>query len=373
MKIADCTVFRHKECEISAEKWTQFTRWKQTEEWLTDETFRNHWHSFDCLHYNPQDGLVYAGLTATNGDFFYAFDPRSGTFESLAFPTEGDRYAHKIHFGLAQDSHGCYYGAVATLSDVDAWPHAPGGQIFRFDPRGRTFTLLGIPLPHDYIQGIVLDEQRGRLYGNTFPGRCLFCYELASGQTRILTHFGATLSEAILMDPAGGIWHNYHLAQWAQRTPLLRYDPGADRIDFLNLDLPNTRQNGSSTIDSALCTADGALYIGGTDGALSRLHPGGPAVEYLGKPLPGIRMKGLLEGPQGLILGVGGSQYNTFLFTYDRSRGAFDVLGPVQDSRDGTRAWIVHDLCLVDEHTLIAAETDNPQRASCLFRITLTA
>lgn len=372
MKIKQCTAYNHKNCEISQEKWASFTRRMQSEDWLVDDTLVNDWHSFDCLHYNKNDGLVYAGLTAMNGDFFYTFNPENGHFKSLKFPNTGDRYAHKIHFGLQQDSAGIFYGGVATLSDVDIWPNAQGGQLFRYNPSNKKYQLLGIPIPNDYIQGIVLDECRNRIYGNTFPGRNLFCFDMETGKTRILTNFGATLSEAVIMDTSGGIWHNYHLAQWANRTPLLRYSPETDSIEFLNLDLPDAQNLGRSTINSYVRTEDQNVYIGGIDGSLSILLPDVPSITYLGRPAPGKRIKGLAEAPNGLILGVAGSEYNTVLFSYHRDKNSFDILGPVQDSRNGKRAWLVHDLCMVDETTLVAAETDNPHRASSLFVLRLS-
>ena len=38
-RIARITAHRLKECEISAEKWAHFTKWKTSEEWIDDETF----------------------------------------------------------------------------------------------------------------------------------------------------------------------------------------------------------------------------------------------------------------------------------------------------------------------------------------------
>jgi hypothetical protein len=371
LKISQCTACHLAECDISTDKWNLFTKWKQAEDWLADATFREHWKSFDCLCYNPGDGLVYAGLTATNGDFFYTFDSRSKIFESLCFPTQGDRYVHKIHAGLTLNKQGQLLGAVATLSDVDTWPHARGGEIFRFDPRSRMYTSLGIPFPHDYIKGITLDERRSMLYGNKFPGRVFFRFDLETGVAHPLTLFGVTLSEKILQDAQGCIWHNYHLASWANRTPLFRYRPDLEIIDFLNLDLPSAFGDGCSTIDSCLVTQDGEIYIGGSDGSLSRLDPEKLAIHYLGKPVASPRMKGLLESPEGLIYGAAGNRYDTHIFSYDLASSRFEILGAVQDNQGGTRCWIMHDLCLVDHRTIVAAETDNPQRASCLFVILL--
>lgn len=373
MKIAHITAFHLKEAEISPEKWAHFTRWEQTNGWLNDETLREKWISFDCLLYLPQNKLVYVGLTALNGDIFYTFDPHTGEFISLDYPAGGDRYAHKIHKSLQLAPDGFIYGAVATLGDVDIWPFARGGEIFRFNPQVRQFEPVCIPIAHDYIQGIILDKARHILYGDTFPGRKLFRYDLVTGEIRELAMFGNVSTEQLFLDAQGGLWHHYELAQWAGRFPLLRYDPDRDLIEYLNLDLPDIASTGpkASFVDSALMTRDERLYLGTASGALILLNTQKRKLEYLGKPLPGPRLKGLLEMPNGLILGAGGSKYETFLFSYDPATRAFQNLGLIQDTRDGTRCWLAHDACLIDPQTLVIAETDNPQRASCLYRITL--
>jgi streptogramin lyase len=371
LEISSCYACHLSECEISRDRWNLYTKWKQTEDWLADKTFHERWKSFDCLCYNPNDRLVYAGLTATNGDFFYTFDPFTKTFQSLHFPVQGDRYAHKIHAGLTMDHHNRLWGAIATLSDVDIWPHAPGGKIFHFDPQTKNYSFFSIPFPHDYIQGIVVDETRGVVYGNTFPGRMLFKLNVSSGEVHPITMYGATLSEKILKDAGGCIWHNYHLAQWANRTPLFRYHPDSDRIEFLNIDLPNVLGTGTSIIDSCLVTRDGDIYLGGSDGSLSRLDPQVPAIHHLGKPISSPRMKGLLESSDGLIYAAVGNQYDTYLCTFNKTSSKFDIIGEVKDTQDGTRSWMTHDLCLIDDNVLVAAETDNPHRSSCLYVIYL--
>jgi streptogramin lyase len=374
MRISRVSAHRLKECQISAEKWNHFTTSALTEDWMRDETFREKWISPTSLLYHPRDGLVYVGLTALNGDIFYAFDPKSGAWESLRYPAHQDRYATKIHQSLQMDDDGRIYGAVATLSDVDIWPFAPGGQLFRFDPKTRTYEFLGIPIPHDYIQGIILDRRRGILYGDTFPGRKLFRYDIVSGKARELTMLGGVSTEHLALDSDGGVWHHYELAQWSGRCPLLRYDPDSDQVKSFNLDLPDlgaTATRGSSQMDTALTTGDGTLYMGTASGALVRLDHRGPQVTYLGKPLPAPRLKGLLEGPDGILYGVGGAKYDTRLFTYDRTTGLFRDLGPIMDSQDGTRCWLAHDLCMVNDKTLIVAECDNHERASFVYKVTL--
>ena len=75
MKIKRISTHRLRECEISMEKWTHFTKWKASEEWIEDEVFGKKWISPTCVCYNPTDGLVYVGLTALDRDIFYTFDP----------------------------------------------------------------------------------------------------------------------------------------------------------------------------------------------------------------------------------------------------------------------------------------------------------
>lgn len=374
-KVAHLTAHPLRDCRISAEKWNHFAARALTEDWLRDDDFRERWTSPTCLLFNPADGLVYVGLTALNGDIFYAFDPRTDTWESLRYPTGGDRYASKIHVALHLGADGWIYSAVATLADVDLWPRPPGGPLFRFDPRTRAYDFLGVPLPHDYIQGILLDEQRGIIYGNTFPGRRLFRFDLGTRQARELAFLGNVSTEHLALDAAGGLWHHYELAQWAGRYPLLRYDPDQDRIAYLNLDLPDllAGNRAGGQIDTALTTRDGRLYLGAASGALFELEHRGPRLVYLGKPFPAPRLKGLLEAPDGLLYGVAGARYDTHFFAYDRVGGQFLDLGPLVDTRTGARCWLAHDLCQVDARTFLVAECDNHERASYLFKIQLEA
>ena len=375
MPIAAVSAHPLKQCEITAEKWGKFASQASTDDWLHDDVFREQWVSPTCLLYNQSDGLVYVGLTALNGDIFYTFDPHTNDWESLQFPTGGDRYASKIHASLQSGDDGCIYGAVATLADVDMWPRPPGGPLFRLDPRTRKYEFLGIPLPHDYIQSVIIDHRRGILYGTSFPGRRLFRYDFATGQARELAMLGTVSTEHMALDADGGLWHHYELAQWAGRCPLLRYDPEQDRVDFLNFDLPDlsTGNRASGQMDTALTTRDGSLYLGTAAGALLLLDPHGPQVTYLGKPYAAPRLKGLLEGTDGRIFGVAGAKYDTHFFAFDRDTRQFTDLGPIVDSQTGVRCWLAHDLCQVSPRIFCVAECDNHERASFLFKITLAA
>jgi hypothetical protein len=373
-RIARVAAHRLQECEITGGRWALFTKWKTSEEWIDDETFGKKWVSPTCVLHNPNDGLVYVGMTSLGGDVFYAFDPRTDRWESLHYPGDRDRYGSKIHQCLELDAEGRIYGGIATLGDVDIWPRAPGGALFRFDPRTREYEFLCIPIAHDYIQATVMDRKRGILYGDTFPGRKLFRYDIATNRARELTMLGNIAMENLAMDADGGVWHTYEMFQWAGRYPLLRYDPDRDEIDFLNVDLPDIGQGvrrAANQIDSSLLTKDGRLYIGTSAGVLAQVDRRGPKITYLGKPLAAPRLKGLIEGEDGLIYGACGAEYDTHVFTYDPASRVFTDLGSIVDSRDGTRCWLAHHMCRVDARTFIVAECDNHARASFLFKVEL--
>ena len=130
------------------------------------------------------------------------------------------------------DDEGRVYAGVATLGDADIWPKATGGPIFRYDPRSGEYEFLCIPIEHDYVQGFVMDRRRGIIYGDTFPGRKMFRYDIGSDSARVLTMLGDVSTEHLALDADGGAWHTYELMQWAGRYPLLRYDPDRDEIEL---------------------------------------------------------------------------------------------------------------------------------------------
>ncbi len=77
---------------------------------------------------------------------------------------------------LFKGKDGCLYAAIALLHDVDRFYEAPGSSIVRLDPRSGSLTKLGIPLPHVYIQSLVIDTQRAMLYGLCFAPEFLVSF-----------------------------------------------------------------------------------------------------------------------------------------------------------------------------------------------------
>ena len=75
-----------------------------------------------------------------------------------------NEYDAKFHRSLERGADGCIYGATALLHDVDRFFDAPGGGIFRYDPRTGELTRIATPVPHTYIQSIAIDRERELIY-----------------------------------------------------------------------------------------------------------------------------------------------------------------------------------------------------------------
>jgi len=362
-----------RDCTITPERWASLARWDFLTDWQAEADLYHDWIGPTCLLYHPGDGLIYVGLTALDGDVLYAFDPQTTSWESCGYPASQDTFATKLHKSLILDDDGVIWGAMATLYDPNHWPDAPGGQIFSFDPRTREYRFFGVAQEHDYIQGIVMDKKRGIIYGDTWPNRVFFRFDIASGEYRILTSYGPPLTEQMVIDDDGGVWHTWDFFQWSRRYALFRYDPDLDKVEFLKDELPNLGDTPKTQqIDTAVNGGDGYLYFGTMAGAVVRIQPRERQIEYLGKPLVQSRCKGLIPTSDGLLYGAGGSDYNTHVFSYDRNERRSQYLGALEDAA-GTRCWLVHDMERSDDGRLWIAECDVPARAGYLWEVKLNA
>ena len=135
-----------------------------------------------------------------------------------------------------------------------------------------------------------MDKARGVIYGDTFPGRKMFRYDIESGEVRELDDAGRRVHRA----PGAGcgrgrVAHVRVDAVGGTVPAFCATIPDRDEIDFTNVDLPDVmpEKKGSNQIDTALLTRDGALYIGTAAGALAQVDHRGPevSVTYLGQAL----------------------------------------------------------------------------------------
>ncbi len=328
--------------------------------------------SFTSLIYLPERGRVLCGLTAFDGDLMYEFDPSDSTFHSLHYERIGEPFEIKIHRSLVPWQDGRVLGATACLHQEDQREEAPGGKIFALDPATGTYEVIGIPVPHDYIQTITLDPQRQLLYGHTYPIFDWFVFDLTTRQVRRKAYLGS-IPHIIALADDGGYW-----ATWNNRHHhLFHYDPDADTITWHRECLPHTKEScslmypGAGPIDSMVNGGDGYLYIGEANGALDRLDPRTGKAESMGRPVPGeTRIAALELGPDGRLWGVAGFRGRCHLFACDRESGAFEVYGHIATA-SGEALFIGHDICFASRESVFIGETDTADRAGYLWEVDL--
>lgn len=331
------------------------------------EEYKRDYFAFTCLRLSPLGGELYCGVTNFGGDILHAFDLKKKAFRSLGFPSLGDPYAIKIHRALEVGRDGTVYGATACLHDESFRLQAPGGMVFRFTPGEDRIEKLVTPCPPEYIQTITLDDERGIVYGFTYPVFKFFVYRLATGEVEDHDYIGS-ITHISAVDDAGRFWGTWHHRQ----HNLFWYDPEERRIHWTRNRLPGAEKDagrmypGAGPVDVMINGGDGYIYVGSVGGRLYRLNPDTAEAEYLGQPSPAERMPGLAVWRDGLLLGVSGDNETTNVFVYDREKHSFRNLGPIV-AEDGLPIFRVHDLAVVGENTLYIAETDVPGRSGYLW------
>lgn len=369
-------VLREMDDNASCRLLHKFTTYEQ---FLKHDDIRRNGIGFTALLYNTNDGLVYCGLTSYETDILYTFNPKTKEFRSLGFPdTDGvELYDVKVHRSLCLDDDGMIYGATAGLHGVPQYHKAPGGKVFRYDPGKDKIEILAIPMPHEYIQTIVLDSKRKIIYGiGPEPAAHMFRYDIKKNKTKDL---GLVFQGAHrpCVDRDGNFWASYQdkLPATNPGHRLVKYDTDKDELHYGPWP-DSCNMIAKEAIDDMVLGPDGMIYIGTElNGELLRLNPGTNEMEYLGKPFHNPRMD-VKFGTNGLVyLAVGqGDLYeggytgrSAGLFTYDIGTGRFDFLGYIFDEQRKEGAVMVHDITVVDEKTVYVAESDNLVRTPYLW------
>lgn len=350
------------------------------DQWQATDPF-NKFVSFVSLLYHPMDKQVYCGLTSWRGDILYAFNPETKEFQDLNFQSIADRFDTKIHRSLELDDNGVIVGAVAGLHSFAEHPEAKGGKLFTYDPAMRTYDVLGIPSPYDYIQSIALDRKRKIIYGNGYPLNTQFGFDMTTRKPFAMKWIGG---HKLRCDDEGNLW--------GQSTIPMRWPGINDEAEQIAAAVFNVQTNspklykytpdqGYTVYDSYLYPIggsnpafanlidghDGFMYVGGSNGALYRVDKETGDCDFLAMASPGGRLEGIAIGPDGKLYLGGGTFYCTRLSVYDRATGKLTDLGPIHDPVRDETCIIVHALCMTEDGTIYIGETDNCERSGFLW------
>jgi len=324
---------------------------------------------FTCFLYNPNDKQLYCGVTAFDGEIFWRFDPVNKTWTSLDYAKIHEQFEVKIHRSLELASDGMIYGATACLYGLKDRLKAPGGSIFRLNPKTGGYEKLAIPIKYDYIQTITLDEKRQLIYGFTYPVFNFFVYHIDTGEVEDYDYIGS-ITHISAIDDDGCFWGTW---DWVNHN-LFKYNPDTREITYFDHGTPGSKQEanimypGAGPVDIMINGGDGYIYIGTTGGSLCRLDPKTAEVTYLAHPAATRRLPGLIVWDDDLLIGAGGDEEGGFVFSYSRKTNAVTRLGSIVDSETGKKLYRVHDIVrIADTNTVYVAETDVPNRSGYLW------
>ena len=353
------------------------------DDFLRNDDWRRGFISFDSLLWDPERDRVHAGITSFDHEVAKAFDRRTRTFLDTGFGAVVDRWDAKFHRSFVRrKKDGCFYAATALLHCVDHYLDAPGGGIFRHDPETGEWTKLCTPVPHAYIQNLVLDEERDLLYAMTYAPEYLLRYHLETGEVENLGLSGSGIAgmaqgENCVLDGDGTLWGTWSITRaWshdvgANANRLFRVRPGAERIEFLQAGLPRTDGAfGFTKPEGFFHFGDGWVYASGANGSLFRIDPETGDARFLFTPVADrrSRLASLAPGSDGAAYGVTGRDGRCELLRFDYRRTRFEILGPVADET-GEPCWQIHDVVLTGDGTLYAGENDVPHRSGYLWEI----
>ena len=201
---------------------------------------------------------------------------------------------------------------------------------------------LGAPVPAEGIQA--MEYSPVLIYGVTRPNGQLFTYDIRASKFAVHgkvaeqdipgEHFekGKNIGRAIAVDGGAGFTSG-------EDGALFRFWPGGPTR--LPVSVPAVPGREPYTrVDAWAKGPCGQLYGGTSDGYLFRFHPEKMTVENLGKPLNQYRIRGLVFSRNGKLYGVGGDDDEMArLFSYDPSRGVYEILGIIDVNRRPFYSW----------------------------------
>jgi hypothetical protein len=390
----------------------RLTGWKEKIEgrWsyrdlCADPSWFKGWISFDTVVWNPHDRQIYCGLNSMDGDLLYRFNPATEQFEGMNTQKWADEFDVKIHRTLLLNPlDQSLYFATSLLHELDQQHAAKGGKLVRFDPRTRSYHLIGVPMPHLYIQSIAADWARGLIYGFTYPAEAFFKTDLATGASKLLAYItNATMfvqPHNGVVDKDGWLWGTYaETRAWDEtvgRVPvrLFKYHPDGDRFVWFKHGLsrredktqlladPPQPPGASSAMgetrhkqDYCFCDSmayDGERYVyaGTTAGVLCRIDAQTGSVEKIATVTATGRLPALIV-KNGVLYGAGGMKGCTQLIRWDMRADHMDGYTNLHDPQIGDCPARIHDIAVDDDQRIYLAENDNHERSSFLWSVRL--
>jgi hypothetical protein len=316
------------------------------------------------------NGAVYGATSGKRSHLFVLF-PVHGYVKPLGFL----KGVTTVHRSLV----------VSKSGDVYVGAGDKDGHLFRYatarDERGPIrvdvpcdLTDLGAPVPGEGVYSLAIDRERDVIYGLSQPNGQFFSYSIAD--TKFTLHGKVAerdipgekfeqgqknIGRAIALDSEGNAFTS------GEDGVMFRFDREKQQLEKISATAPTVLgrepYNGVDAFARDVC---GILYGGTSDGYLFRLDPKALTMENLGKPLNQCRIRGLVFSKNGKLYGVGGDDDEMArLFSYDPSRGAYEMLGMVGVNRRPYYAWqayVIDALAIGPDDTVYLGQSERKSK-----------
>lgn len=203
------------------------------------------------------DGCIYAGvcgeLTGGLSVFIVRYDPDRDEVEyllevspALGEPVDSGRVPHsKLHYGLIPGSDGKLY--CSTHCSGPPWGHRiwrpwntwddpermfVGLPIFTFEPKTEELVNFGIMSPNEGTRAMALAENRGLLYGLTWPRDHFYVYDLKKHEYKDKGRIGDENAQTLWVDTKGNGYTVDDLGY------IVKYIADEDRLVHLSVRVP---------------------------------------------------------------------------------------------------------------------------------------
>jgi hypothetical protein len=295
-------------------------------------------------------GNVFGGTSASKGKsaYIFSFNSKRLLVDSVRALSTTIKAQERIK-ALVTDNKGWIYGCTESWMNVDpremrgmgyAMEYTidkdyKGGHVFKFDESKKFSEIvdLGIPFEHQSITTIIMNSDKTRLYGLTWPGFIFFEYNLKARKAKKIEIVGKKsgwnrIGDALVLDNDGNVYGSGGYGE------LWKYDPSKKSFKYTGAMIPGA--HGYRLIGSVDCFALDAknnVIYGGTasEGYLFRYFPQTNKVENLGMPIMDQRMRGLIVHPNGYLYLLAGKpgKFCRF-FRYNPVKGVYHEFGALE-------------------------------------------
>lgn len=200
---------------------------------------------------------------------------------------------------------------------------------------------IGVPVENEGILTMIINRNKTKLYGITYPTGRFFSYDIATRKTEVnddiipskkdlilYNEYSLTpyqyLCRALVEDDKGLIYGS------APVNKLFYFDPSKQKCTIFS-DIPEVwGRRALGQVEAWAKSPDGKIYGGNAgDGQLFMLDPATKKITNLGKPVMMNRLRALTFGGDGKLYGLAGAQPGyVHLFTYDKMNGFRDLGNP---------------------------------------------